>query len=129
MPRKIIINNNNLVFRRSWTRCTSTSLAFTWFAPTTSCSCRTLRSGLTSSRKPSSSESRPTRTRRSLNSRSITIRLQKDSEIPELADHRKSKNIFLSIQNYFRWNWMYYLILCIPYSNEFILKYKLIHFM
>ena len=78
-------------FRRYSTQCTNTSRGSISFEPMISCSCLMLPSGPTFLVRPCSLLSLHTRTRRLLSSKSITTHLPKDSGIPALESHKRSK--------------------------------------
>ncbi len=85
------VNSFSFLSRQFSIQCTSTSRGFIWYVPVIFFSFPTQHFGPTSLRRLSSSASRPTRTRRSRSSRSITIHSPKDFGTPELEGLRKSK--------------------------------------
>jgi len=96
------VNSFFFLSRRSSIQCTSTSRGFIWYVPVIFFSFPTQHFGRTYSRRRSSSASRPTRTRRSLSSRSITTHSPKDFGTPEPEGLRKSKfniNHFPTLKN------------------------------
>lgn len=80
-----------LICRQFSIRCTSTNQGSIWFVPVIFCNYPTQHSGPTCSMKLLLLLSRPTKMKRSHNSRLITTHLQKVSETLVLESHKKSK--------------------------------------